>query len=164
MSQEISIPDNLSKEEKYKALIPQIEALILGESDEIVNVANIVAALKHTLDYFWVGLYRVQKSQSVNELILGPFQGPVACTRISFGKGVCGKAWKDSATFVVNDVDQFPGHIACSSLSRSEIVVPVIKNNKVIAVLDVDSTELSAFDSIDKKYLEEVSNILSRVL
>ncbi len=164
MSQEISIPDNLRKEEKYKALIPQIEALILGESDEIANVANIVAALKHTLDYFWVGLYRVQKSQSVNELILGPFQGPVACTRISFGKGVCGKAWKDSATFVVNDVDQFPGHIACSSLSRSEIVVPVIKNNKVIAVLDVDSTELSAFDSIDKKYLEEVSNILSRVL
>jgi len=164
MSQEISIPDNLSKEEKYKALIPQIEALVLGESDEIANVANIVAALKHTLDYFWAGLYRVQSNHSIEELVLGPFQGPVACTRIRYGKGVCGKAWEDSATILVDDVDQFPGHIACSSLSRSEIVVPVIKNNKVIAVLDVDSTELSAFDSIDIKYLEEVSNILSRVL
>ena len=164
MSQEISIPDNLSKEEKYKALIPQIEALILGESDEIANVANIVAALKHTLDYFWVGLYRVQKSQSVNELILGPFQGPVACTRISFGKGVCGKAWKDSATFVVNDVDQFPGHIACSSLSRSEIVLPAFNaKNEVFLILDVDSEHLAYFDETDKIYLEQVMQLITSI-
>ncbi|HNS11030.1 MAG TPA: GAF domain-containing protein [Bacteroidia bacterium] len=164
MSQEINIRPDLSKEEKYEALIPQIKALISGENDVIANVSNIIAAIKHTMNYFWVGIYRVQIKDTNEELVLGPFQGPVACTRIKFGKGVCGKAWEDSKAIIVDDVNQFPGHIACSSLSRSEIVVPVFRNDKVVAVLDVDSTDLSAFDAVDKKYLEEICNILSGVL
>ena len=134
MSEELQIDKNSSREEKYKSLVPQIQALLTGESDMIANMANISAALKEVFSFWWVGFYLVKN----NELVLGPFQGPVACTRIALGKGVCGTSWKEAKTIIVADVDQFPGHIACSSASRSEIVVPVLKDGKVIAVLDVD--------------------------
>lgn len=130
-----------SKEEQYQLLFRQIEALLSGETDRIANMANIAAALKEQFNYWWVGFYIVRQE----ELVLGPFQGPVACTRIGYGKGVCGSAWKDQSTLIVPDVEQFPGHIACSSLSRSEIVVPVIKEGTCIAVLDVDSEHLDFF-------------------
>lgn len=141
-----------NKEEQYKSLIPQIKALLTGESDEIANLANIAAALKEQFGFFWVGFYLVKGEQ----LVLGPFQGPVACTRISYNKGVCGTAWAKKETLIVPNVDEFPGHIACSSLSKSEIVLPVIKNNEVVGILDVDSDELNAFDEIDEKYLKEI--------
>ncbi|MBS1749386.1 MAG: GAF domain-containing protein [Bacteroidetes bacterium] len=141
-----------TKEEQYKALIPQIKALITGESDLIANLANITAALKEQFCWFWIGFYLVKK----NELVLGPFQGPVACTRIRKGKGVCGSCWEKSSTLIVPDVEKFPGHIACSSLSKSEIVVPVVRNMEVVAVLDIDSNQLNNFDSIDQVYLEKV--------
>lgn len=146
----ISIEGN--KAEMYQSLIPQIKALIDGESDEIANLANISAALKQIFGFFWVGFYLIKE----DELVLGPFQGPIACTRIQLGRGVCGTAWKEQKTIIVPDVDQFPGHIACSSDSKSEIVVPLIKNGKLIGVLDVDSNQLNDFDETDELYLKEV--------
>lgn len=141
-----------TKEEIYQSLIPQIKALLNGEPDLVANMANVAAALKEQFKWFWVGFYLVKE----DELVLGPFQGPVACTRIKKGRGVCGAAWQNAQTLIVDDVEKFPGHIACSSLSRSEIVVPIIRNNVVVAVLDVDSETLSQFDEKDKKYLEEI--------
>lgn len=141
-----------NKEEKYRELLPQLHALVDTETDRVANLANIAAALKQTFDFFWVGFYRVIG----DELVLGPFQGPVACTRIRLGKGVCGTAWKEAHTLIVPDVDQFPGHIACSSASKSEIVVPVIQKGNVIGVLDIDSDMLNSFDEIDARYLEEI--------
>lgn len=146
-----------TKEEQYKSLLPQIKGLIQGEPDLIANLANAVAALKETFGFFWVGFYIVKGE----ELVLGPFQGPVACTRISKGKGVCGTSWMNKETLLVPDVDAFPGHIACSSLSRSEIVVPLMSNGEVVAVLDVDSSELNDFDHTDSKYLNELCSWLS---
>jgi len=146
-----------TKEGKYQELLPQVKALLEGEKDLIANMANVAAALKSAMGFFWVGFYLVKE----NELVLGPFQGSVACTRIAKGKGVCGTAWEKQKTLVVEDVDKFPGHIACSSLSKSEIVIPVYgKNKEIIAVLDVDSDELSAFDAMDAKYLEQLLQLL----
>lgn len=156
MAEDLIIQDNLSKEEKYKALVPQIKALLEGEDDVIANLSNIAAALKSTFNFWWVGFYIVKQ----NELVLGPFQGPVACTRIQKSKGVCGTSWAQASTIIVPDVDEFPGHIACSSLSKSEIVVPMFKNNEVWAVLDVDSEFLNHFDTSDAKYLEEIVAML----
>jgi GAF domain-containing protein len=156
MAKELTITDTQDKKEKYQSLIPQIEALISGESDLISNLANVCAALKEAMNFFWVGFYLVKN----DELVLGPFQGPVACTRIKKGKGVCGKVWEDQKTIIVPDVDQFPGHIACSSYSKSEIVVPLVKDGKVTLVLDVDSHVLDQFDKVDQKYLEEVIVLL----
>ncbi len=145
-----------NKAEIYQSLIPQIKALMEGEPDLVANLANIAAALKEQFGWLWVGFYLVKN----DELVLGPFQGPVACTRIRKGRGVCGAAWQQAQTLIVPDVEKFPGHIACSSLSKSEIVVPLIHNNDVIGVLDVDSELLDQFDETDQKYLEEiVSNI-----
>ena len=141
-----------TKEEQYKALLPQIKALVEGEEDLIANLANICGALKEQFNWWWIGFYLVKKE----ELVLGPFQGPVACTRIKKGRGVCGTAWQQAATIIVPDVEQFPGHIACSSLSRSEIVVPVFKDNEVVAVLDADSEHFAHYDEVDKQYLEEI--------
>ena len=157
MSEELQIDKNSSREEKYKSLLPQIQALLTGESDMIANMANISAALKEVFSFWWVGFYLVKN----NELVLGPFQGPVACTRIALGKGVCGTSWKEAKTIIVADVDQFPGHIACSSASRSEIVVPVLKDGKVIAVLDVDSEHYDHFDKMDDQYLTIITKLLS---
>ncbi|MBQ7221955.1 MAG: GAF domain-containing protein [Bacteroidales bacterium] len=148
----LNINNNARKEDKYKELLPQILSLIEGESDVVANLANIAAALTEAFCFFWCGFYKV----SGKELVLGPFQGPIACTRIGYGKGVCGTAWKESKTVVVEDVDKFPGHIACSALSRSEIVVPIFKDGAVAAVLDIDSKELSTFDLTDARYLEEL--------
>lgn len=141
-----------NKQEQYQSLIPQIKALLEGESDLVANIANIAAALKEQFGWFWVGFYWVKNE----ELVLGPFQGPVACTRIRKGRGVCGTSWADAKTLIVPDVEKFPGHIACSSLSKSEIVVPVIRNGVVLGVLDVDASELDQFDEVDKLYLEEI--------
>lgn len=160
MSESLFIPETAVKAEKYEALIPQIEALIFGEPDLYANLANIAAALKEAFGFFWVGFYLVKNEQ----LVLGPFQGPIACTRINFGKGVCGTAWKEAKTQLVPDVDAFPGHIACSSASRSEIVVPVFRGGEVAMVLDVDSDLLADFDEIDQKYLEELLGILTKTL
>lgn len=146
-----------SKAEKYASLIPQIKALVGGESDWIANLANVSAALKESFGFFWVGFYLRKE----NELVLGPFQGPIACTRIQKGKGVCGSSWEQKTTLVVPNVDEFPGHIACSSLSKSEIVVPLIHNNEVIGVLDVDSDQLNDFDAIDERYLNELCQFLA---
>ncbi len=140
----------------YSGLIPQIKALIGDETDAVANLANVAAALKETFDFFWVGFYLVKE----NELVLGPFQGPVACTRIQLGKGVCGTSWEKAQTILVEDVDLFPGHIACSSLSKSEIVVPLIKDGQVIGVLDVDSEFIAHFDQTDELYLNEICSWL----
>ena len=145
-----------SKEEQYKALTPQIKGLLHGETDIIANLANIAAALKEQFGWFWVGFYIVKN----DELVLGPFQGPVACTRIKKGRGVCGTSWQQEKTLIVADVEKFPGHIACSSLARSEIVVPVIQNSEVVGVLDVDSDELNSFDDTDQEYLEEIIGLI----
>ena len=145
-----------TKQEQYEALLPQIKGLLEGESDLIANLANICGALKEQFGWFWVGFYLVKPSAEGEELVLGPFQGPVACTRIKKGRGVCGSSWAKAATLIVPDVEKFPGHIACSSLSKSEIVVPVFNGANVVGVLDVDSEMLDQFDEIDKKYLEEV--------
>ena len=146
------------KEEKYKLLVSQIASLIDGESDQIAVMANISAAIHQSMGFWWTGFYRVIG----DELVLGPFQGPVACMHIPYGKGVCGTAWQRAATVIVPDVEQFPGHIACSSESRSEIVVPVFGHNeKVIAVLDIDSTQLSTFDDTDRHYLEQICSLIS---
>ena len=148
-----------TKAERYEALFPQVESLLHSETDEVANLANVAAALKETFGFFWVGFYRV----SGDELVLGPFQGPVACTRIHKGRGVCGTAWQEARTLVVPDVDAFPGHIACSSLSRSEIVVPLTDDaGKVWGVLDVDSNELNAFDEVDARFLEDMGRLLRR--
>ena len=146
-----------SKEERYATLLPQLQSLVEGESDVIANMANVAACIMDTFHFWWVGFYRV-----IDEvLVLGPFQGPLACTRIKRGKGVCGTAWDKAETIVVEDVDKFPGHIACSSLSRSEIVVPIIKDGEVIAVLDIDSEHLNTFDAIDKEWLEKVAGVFA---
>lgn len=156
MAENLIIDQTLTKAEKYQALLPQIEALVTGETDQTANLANVMAALKYTLNFFWVGVYLVKE----DELVLGPFQGPVACTRIAFSQGVCGAAYTRRETIMVPDVDAFPGHIACSSASKSEIVVPVIKNNDVKMVLDVDSDQLNDFDETDKIYLEQLATLM----
>ena len=141
-----------NKIEQYQTLLPQIKALLEGEPDLVANLANIAAALKEQFGWLWIGFYLVKK----DELVLGPFQGPVACTRIKKGRGVCGASWAEAKTLIVPDVEKFPGHIACSSLSRSEIVVPIIRNNEVLAVLDADSDVLNTYDETDQQFLEEV--------
>lgn len=141
-----------SKKELYENLLPQIKSLVEGETDMIANMANVSACLKDTFNFWWVGFYRV----IANELVLGPFQGPLACTRIRKGKGVCGTAWQEARTVIVPDVDEFPGHIACSSLTKSEIVVPVFKNDEIVAVLDIDSEKLASFDETDRENLEQL--------
>jgi len=157
MAETLFIPQAATKQDKYEALVPQIEALIAGEPDLTANLANIAAALKYGMGFFWVGFYMVKEDQ----LVLGPFQGPIACTRINLGKGVCGASWKEARTIIVPDVDQFPGHIACSSDSKSEIVLPMMRGGKVLGVLDVDSDRLNEFDEVDQRYLEQ---IIDRVL
>ena len=157
MAEDLHIALSVDKAEQYQSLIPQIEALVAGEPDLVANLANICAALKEQFNWFWVGFYIVKD----NELVLGPFQGPVACTRIGLGKGVCGAAWEQEQTLIVPDVDAFPGHIACSSLSRSEIVVPAFRNGKVAAVLDVDSELLNQFDETDAQFLEQVVKLVN---
>jgi GAF domain-containing protein len=149
----------MNKEERYKLLTAQIDSLIAGETDSVAMMANVCAAIQETMGFFWTGFYRVVG----DELLLGPFQGPVACMHIGFGRGVCGTAWKQRETIVVPDVELFPGHIACSSLSRSEIVVPVFdKAGEVVAVLDIDSKELATFDDTDREYLEKIVNLFAR--
>ncbi len=156
MSETLILPESKEKEAIYQAIIPQIEALLHGEEDEYANMANMAAALKEAFDFFWVGFYIVKK----NQLVLGPFQGPIACTRINLGKGVCGTSWANKETLIVEDVDAFPGHIACNSASKSEIVVPGIRDNEVKFVLDVDSDQLNDFDNIDQQYLEQLVQLL----
>ena len=156
MSHTITISSSLSKEEKYKSLIPQIKSLIEDETDLIANLSNICAVLKYNMDFFWVGIYFVK-----DELIVGPYQGPVACTRIKIDEGVCGTAVKEQKTIIVDDVNKFPGHIACSPDSRSEIVIPIFKNRNIFAVLDIDSDKYSNFDDLDKKYLEMLAGLIS---
>lgn len=156
MAEDLTIDRAIPKEKQYQSLIPQIEGLLFGETDFVANMANVSAALKEQFNWFWVGFYLVKDE----ELVLGPFQGPVACTRIKKGKGVCGSAWLQQKTLIVPDVDEFPGHIACASASKSEIVLPLIKDNQVIGVLDVDSEFPDHFDSIDQAYLEQVIYVL----
>jgi len=158
MAETLVIPQNADRKIVYSTLIPQVEALIGDESDLIANMANIAAVLKEAFNFFWVGFYIAKEGQ----LVLGPFQGPLACTRISFEKGVCGACYTQQKTMIVPDVDQFPGHIACSSLSKSEIVIPVWKRHEVLAVLDVDSDRLDDFNDIDRQGLEEIMALLSK--
>lgn len=156
MAEDLQI-QGTTKEEKYKSLLPQIKALVETESDLIANMANVCAALKFGFDFFWVGFYLIKD----NQLVLAPFQGPVACTRILLGKGVCGTSWKNNEVIIVDDVDLFPGHIACSSLSKSEIVLPIYDANKhIVGVLDVDSDAYKTFDNTDKMYLTQVLEFL----
>jgi L-methionine (R)-S-oxide reductase len=157
MAEDLTIITSTDKKEQYTSLIPQIEALLYGETDLIANLANVVAALKEQFKWFWVGFYLVKN----NELVLGPFQGPVACTRIAKGKGVCGSSWEQAKTLIVPDVDAFPGHIACAAASRSEIVLPLFRNNEVVGVLDVDSEHLAQFDETDAHYLEQVVRLIN---
>jgi L-methionine (R)-S-oxide reductase len=157
MAEDLYIPNDASKREKYESLLPQLKGLIEDEPDQIANMANIAAALKEVFNFFWVGFYRVVGES----LVLGPFQGPIACTRISYGRGVCGTTWKEKKTLIVPDVDQFPGHIACSSLSKSEIVVPVMQDGVVKAVLDVDSDKLDCFDETDAFFMEKLVSLLN---
>ncbi len=156
MAEDLKITHSTNKEEQYQSLLPQIKGLLDGETDLIANLANIAAALKEQFKWFWVGFYLVKN----NELVLGPFQGPVACTRIAKGRGVCGTAWVKAETLIVPDVEAFPGHIACSSLSRSEIVLPLFSHGEVIGVLDVDSEELNTFDEVDAQYLQQVIQLI----
>ena len=166
MSEDLLIAKG-TKEEQYQLLIPQIKGLLDGENDLVANLANVTAALKEQFGWLWVGFYLVKPSNANisagenEELVLGPFQGPVACTRIKKGRGVCGTGWSMAKALIVPDVEKFPGHIACSSLSKSEIVVPVIRNQNVVAVLDVDSSELNQFNSIDQEYLEKIIALLN---
>ncbi len=164
MAENLIVASSQSKTEKYSVLLPQIEGLISGEKDLIANLSNIAAALKQTFDFFWVGFYLVKVDNGKQELVLGPFQGPIACTRISFGKGVCGAAWKEAKTILVPNVDEFPGHIACSSDSKSEIVLPAFKNGKVFLVLDVDSDRLNDFDEADAAQLGKVMRIVEGII
>ena len=160
MAEELILSRSKNKNERYKTLLPQLEALVHGEENLIANLANIAAALKQTMDFFWVGFYLVKKGQ----LVLGPFQGPIACTRIGFGNGVCGTAWKEKKTIIVPNIDEFAGHIACSSASRSEIVLPALKSGEVMLILDVDSDALNDFGSEDEAVLKEVIRIIERLL
>jgi L-methionine (R)-S-oxide reductase len=156
MAEELIIPKTAARDEVYASLIPQIHALIGGETDVIANLANTAAALKEAFGFFWVGFYMVKE----DELVLGPFQGPIACTRIRMGKGVCGTVWKTGESLIVPNVDEFPGHIACSSASKSEIVIPIKKNGVIIGVLDVDSDELDDFSEVDRIWLEKLVDFL----
>jgi L-methionine (R)-S-oxide reductase len=156
MSEDLHISQG-TKEQQYQTLLPQIKGLLTGETNAVANMANICAALKEQFNFFWVGFYLVEN----NELVLGPFQGPVACTRIAYNRGVCGSAWAQQETLIVPNVEEFPGHIACSSLSKSEIVIPIIKDGKCIGVLDVDSQEQDSFDLIDKKYLIAILEVFT---
>lgn len=161
MAESVKIPAEVTaKNEKYKILLPQVKALVEGEKDLIANLSNIMAALKYSMNFFWVGIYFVKK----DALVLGPFQGPVACVRISYGKGVCGACWEKAATIIVPDVEVFPGHIACSAESKSEIAVPVFKNGIVRAVLDVDSNAKDDFDETDAAYLKEIATLIETLL
>jgi len=157
MAEDLQISTSVSKEEQYQSLFPQIEALIIGEADLVANLGNICAALKEQFKWLWVGFYLIKG----DELVLGPFQGPVACTRIKKGKGVCGTAWQQQQTIIVPDVNEFPGHIACSSASVSEIVLPLFNDGKVIGVLDVDSEHAAHFDGTDERYLTEILKLIS---
>jgi GAF domain-containing protein len=163
MAENLIIATSSTKAERYEALVPQIESLISGETDLVANLSNIAAALKQTFNFFWVGFYLVKENAMPGgrqELVLGPFQGPIACTRIGFGKGVCGASWKEEKTLVVPNVDEFPGHIACSSDSKSEIVLPAFKNGKVFLVLDVDSDKLNDFDETDAVHLGRLMKLI----
>ena len=155
MAEDLSITQG-TKEEQYLSLIPQIKGLLAGENDLIANLANITAALKEQFNWLWVGFYLVKN----DELVLAPFQGPVACTRIKKGRGVCGAAWQQETTLIVADVEKFAGHIACSSLSKSEIVLPIFHQSKVVAILDVDSINLNEFDETDKQFLEQIVQLI----
>lgn len=160
MAEELIIPSTTDKQERYNHLLPQLSALVAGEPDVIANLSNVAAALKQTFNFFWVGFYLVKNQ----ELVLGPFQGPVACTRIGLGRGVCGTAWKEKKVIVVPDVAQFPGHIACNSASKSEIVLPAFKNGEVALVLDVDSDQLNDFDATDAEALQKVMHTIEQFL
>jgi L-methionine (R)-S-oxide reductase len=175
MAEQLHITETADRAARYRTLLPQLEALVQGETDAVANLANCCAALRQTFGFFWVGFYLVKgtrdegrgtgdEGQGTGELVLGPFQGDIACTRIAFGKGVCGAAWQQGETIVVPDVDAFPGHIACSSLSRSEIVVPLKRGEEVIAVLDVDSDLLNDFSDVDRAGLEAVASIIAPLL
>lgn len=155
MAEHLDIAEG-TKQEKYKALLPQIQAVVEGETDPIANMANVASMLHETFGFWWTGFYRVIEG----ELVLGPFQGPMACTRIRKGRGVCGTAWQEAQTQVVPDVELFPGHIACSSASRSEIVVPMFRHGEVVGVLDIDSEKLATFDEVDREWLEQVVALL----
>ena len=150
----------MDKQDTYKLLLAQVKAMVKDESDPVANMANVAALIQEAFRFWWIGFYRVIGEQ----LVLGPFQGPVACTRIGFGKGVCGTSWKEHRTIVVEDVEQFPGHIACSSESRSEIVVPLYKGEEVIGVLDIDSEHLATFDATDQLWLEQIAEVVSNKL
>ncbi len=167
MAEVLTISQSTDKSERYKSLLPQIESLVAGETDVIANLSNIAAALRQSMNFFWVGFYIVKDNASAagrQELVLGPFQGPIACTRIAFGKGVCGASWKEKKVMLVPNVDEFPGHIACSSDSKSEIVLPAFKNNEVALVLDVDSDKLNDFDKTDELYLEQLMRVIEKFL
>jgi len=159
MAEDLNIPKTESRKEVYEAILPQINALVNEEKNLIANLANIAAAIKEALAFFWVGFYLVD---SENELVLGPFQGPVACTRIKKGKGVCGTSWDKGEVIIVPNVDEFPGHIACASASKSEIVLPYVSNGKIIGVLDVDSDQLNDFSELDKNYLAQILDLLNK--
>ena len=159
MAEELSLQQG-NKAEQYQSLIPQIQAIVADESDVIANLANICAALKQQFNWFWIGFYLVKD----NELVLGPFQGPIACTRIGKGRGVCGTAWQQQKVMIVPDVEQFPGHIACNSDSKSELVLPVMKQNKCVAVLDIDSDALDSFDEVDAEYLKQIVAIVEHFI
>ncbi len=160
MAENLIISQSTDKVARYETLVPQMEALTSGEPDLIANLSNIAAALKQAMNFFWVGFYIVKN----NELVLGPFQGPIACTRIAFGKGVCGACWKEKQTIIVPNVDEFPGHIACSSDSKSEIVLPAIKKGEVALVLDIDSDQLNDFDETDKLYLSRIMSMIEKMI
>ena len=159
MAENLIIATTADKEEKYRILLPQLKSLVSGEKDLTANLANLAAALKQSMNFFWIGFYLV----GGNQLVLGPFQGPVACTRIDFGKGVCGMSWKEKKVIIVPNVDEFPGHISCSSDSKSEIVLPALRNGEVQLVLDVDSHRLDDFDEIDEKYLRQVVSLIEKL-
>lgn len=160
MAEELIISASASKKERYDELVPQIQALVSGETDLVANLSNIAAALRQSMNFFWVGFYLVKE----NQLVLGPFQGPVACTRIDFGKGVCGASWREKRVILVPDVDRFPGHIACSSASKSEIVLPVMKQGEVVMVLDVDSDRINDFDGSDQEGLLAITRIVEQLV
>lgn len=160
MAEVLIVSQSTDKSERYKSLLPQIESLVSGETDVVANLSNITAALRQSMNFFWVGFYLVKNK----ELVLGPFQGPIACTRIAFGKGVCGACWKEKKVMLVPNVDEFPGHIACSSDSKSEIVLPAFKNGEVALVLDVDSDKFNDFDKTDELYLSQVMRLIEKFL
>lgn len=166
MAEDLIIDATLSKSEKYEALLPQLTGLLEGETDVMANLGNIMAALKFGMNWFWVGIYFVKKNVTTNtdELVLSTFQGPVACTRIAYGRGVCGTAWATKSVIIVDDVDQFPGHIACSSFSKSEIVLPAFKNGEVVLILDIDSDQYAIFDKTDETYLLKVMGMIENII